>query len=203
MTTTTGQGHQPHDPVAVRRSALRAAGRRARAGLDPATRTSATAAVVERLAELPALRAAARVMLTRAIGDELDLAALERRLRAAGVTVALPVVDGADLAVVDVTDDTAFVPGWHGVPEPVGPPAAGPVDLVVVPALTLDRRGGRLGYGGGHYDRFLARAGAGATTVGAVYDAQLVDEVPTLPHDVRLDLVVTEAGTWDAGAATH
>ena len=84
----------------------------------------------------------------------------------------------------------------------MGDPTDGPVDVVVVPALVLDRRGGRLGYGGGHFDRFLAaRRPGGTLAVGAVFAAQLVDAVPTEPHDVPMDVVVTERGVWRDGAA--
>lgn len=162
-------------------------------------RVDATAAVVARLLQLPEVTTARRVLLTAAVGDELDLAGLRDRLLARATTVALPVVDGDRLVAVDLGPDTELVPGWRGVPEPTGPPAAGPVDVVVVPALVLDPAGGRLGYGGGHFDRFLAATDA--TAVGAVLHAQLVDHVPLLDHDVRLDVVVTERGTWRGGVA--
>ena len=84
--------------------------------------------------------------------------------------------------------------------EPVGPPAAGPVEVVVVPALALDRDGARLGYGGGHFDRFLAGSGAGAVRIGAVFACQLVREIPTMPHDVPLDVIVTEGEVLRPGA---
>lgn len=181
------------------RGALRARGRAARAGLTTGQRRHAATAVAARVLALPEVRTARRVLLTRAVGDELDLRPLEQRLRAQGTTVALPVVDGDDLRVVDVTEATPTRPGWGGVPEPVGPTTTGPVDVVVVPALVLDRRGDRLGYGGGHFDRFLAGRAADATSVGAVFSVQLVPRVPTRPHDVRLDVVVTDAGAWRDG----
>ena len=185
--------------LAATRDALRARGRAARAALHADERAAATAAVVRRLAALDELRTARRVLLTRAVGDELDLGALETLLLDRGVTVALPVVDGVALRVVDLDRDRTTRPGWRGVAEPVGRPTDAPVDVVVVPALALDRRGERLGYGGGHFDRLLGGAAAEAVAVGAVFACQLVEEVPVAPHDVRLDVVVTEDGCWRDG----
>lgn len=187
-------------PVEEQRHVLRAAGRLARARVTGAARVDATAAVIARVLLLPEVEAAGRVLVTAAVGDELDLAGLRDRLRARGTAVALPVVDGDDLIPVDLAQDTDVAPGWRDVPEPVGPPSPGPIDVVVVPALALDRRGGRLGYGGGHFDRFLAGPASGATSVGAVFHRQLVEDVPTLDHDVTLDVVVTDQGVWRGGA---
>jgi 5-formyltetrahydrofolate cyclo-ligase len=62
-------------------------------------------------------------------------------------------------------------------------------DLVIVPALAVDRRGVRLGRGGGSYDRALARVGPQVPTIALLYDAELLDEVPAAPHDQRVRLV--------------
>jgi 5-formyltetrahydrofolate cyclo-ligase len=66
------------------------------------------------------------------------------------------------------------------------------IDLVLVPGLAFDPQGRRLGFGGGYYDRFLGRVHA--TKVGLTYGCLLLAEVPEELHDVRVDLVVTEAG---------
>lgn len=189
--------------VSEQRRELRAAGRLARSRVTGAERVDATAAVVGRILLLPEVQRADRVLVTAAVSDELDLGGLRDQLLQHGTVVALPVVDGDDLVPVDLREDAELTPGWRDVPEPVGPPSPGPVDVVVVPALVLDRRGGRLGYGGGHFDRFLAGPAADATSIGAVFHDQLVTEVPLLDHDVRLDVVVTERGIWRGGAAVH
>lgn len=185
--------------VTEQRRELRAAGRLARSRVTGAARVDATAAVVARILLLPEVQRAERVLVTAAVADELDLVGLRDQLRQRGTVVALPVVDEDDLVPVDLLQDAEIAPGWRDVPEPVGPPSPGPVDVVVVPALVLDRRGGRLGYGGGHFDRFLAGPGADATSIGAVFHDQLVTDVPLLDHDVRLDVVVTERGVWRGG----
>jgi 5-formyltetrahydrofolate cyclo-ligase len=86
----------------------------------------------------------------------------------------------------------------RGLREPPGPrlgtDAIAGAPLVIVPALAVDRRGVRLGRGGGSYDRALARVGAGARVVAVVFEEELLDEVPEQPHDRRVDVVVTPSG---------
>lgn len=72
------------------------------------------------------------------------------------------------------------------------------IDLVLIPGLAFDAQGRRLGFGGGYYDRFLGRVGA--VKAGLTYGCLFLPEVPEEPHDVRMDLVVTEAGIWRPSA---
>jgi 5-formyltetrahydrofolate cyclo-ligase len=71
------------------------------------------------------------------------------------------------------------------------------VDLVVTPGLAFDRRGYRVGYGGGFYDRYLARLRPNAARTAIGFSFQVVEEVPADPGDERVHLVVTEAETID------
>ncbi len=69
----------------------------------------------------------------------------------------------------------------------------GQIDLLLVPGLMFDEQGGRLGYGKGFYDRFLAGSGA-AVTVGVTLDALVVPRLPVAPHDVAVQYLVSESG---------
>lgn len=75
------------------------------------------------------------------------------------------------------------------------------LDLVVIPGVAFDRKGGRLGNGQGYYDRLLTQVRADATLAAVCYESQLYDEVPRSPHDVVLDKVVTEQAIY-SGART-
>ena len=79
------------------------------------------------------------------------------------------------------------------IPFPI-PHSQGSVPKVwVVPGLAFTRKGARLGYGGGWYDRFLAAADPSAVLLGVAYPFQMVEELPSEPHDIRLtDVVVAE-----------
>ena len=68
------------------------------------------------------------------------------------------------------------------------------IDLVIVPGIAFDAQGRRVGFGGGFYDRFLSRVQA--VKIGLTYDCLLVDEVPVEPHDVAMDIVVTEGAVY-------
>jgi len=92
----------------------------------------------------------------------------------------------------------ALVPGPFGTREPAGPwlsaSAVATADVVLVPALAVDRRGVRLGRGGGFYDRSLALCGPDIRLVAVVRDSELVDELPGEPHDVPVTHALTPGG---------
>lgn len=134
-------------------------------------------------------------------GSELDPIPLAMRLAELGAAPALPVAETRDGVLEFRLWDPAagLVEDAFGVPAPpLSAPAAAP-QLVIAPLLAFDRRGGRLGQGGGHYDRTLEnlRAAAPVFVVGLGYAAQEVEEIPMEPHDQRLDAILTEAGYID------
>ncbi|MGX1757820.1 5-formyltetrahydrofolate cyclo-ligase [Streptomyces lydicus] len=133
------------------------------------------------------------------IGGEPSTRALLDRLRAAGVRVLLPVLlpdNDLDWARYEGTE--RLVRAGRGLLEPdgarLGPEAVTQADVVLLPGLAVDRGGLRLGRGGGSYDRVLARlerAGAQASLVVLLYDAEVLAEVPAEPHDRHVHAAVT------------
>ena len=91
-----------------------------------------------------------------------------------------------------------FVPGRFGIPEPEGgsPVSLSELDLMVVPGVGFDLHGHRLGYGRGYYDRVLAGESRRPTLVGLCFEQQVVDRLPRDPHDVCVDLLITEQHSW-------
>lgn len=130
------------------------------------------------------------------MGDEIDPRPLMERLNADGMAIGLPVViaKGAPLLFRRWRPGTRLVPGGFKteVPSPEEPELT--PSLLVVPLLAFDRQGYRLGYGGGFYDRTLAklRAAGAVTAVGFAYAGQEVEAVPRAGYDQRLDWVATE-----------
>jgi 5-formyltetrahydrofolate cyclo-ligase len=142
--------------------------------------------------------------LYRAMGSEIDPTPLGRRLAASGVMLALPVVIAADAPLVfrRAAEDAALVPDALGILAP-GPEAETVMpDLIVTPLLGFDAYGGRIGQGGGFYDRTLAslRAKAQVFALGLAYDGQNVDGLVSEPHDQPLDGVLTPSGLRLFGA---
>ena len=113
-----------------------------------------------------------------------------------GGEVAFPVViKGQGLIARKVADASQLAPAPFGLREPPPScPAVDPLEIgaVLVPALAYDRRGYRLGYGGGYYDRFLPLLGPSVVSVGLAYEALLVDRLPIESHDRPVQWVLTE-----------
>jgi 5-formyltetrahydrofolate cyclo-ligase len=70
------------------------------------------------------------------------------------------------------------------------------LDLILVPGLAFDRNGGRLGFGKGYYDHFLGHVRPDALKIALAFECQLVENIPALEHDVRMDMVITENGAY-------
>lgn len=135
----------------------------------------------------------ADVMAFASFGTEIPTQSLVEAMLASSHRVLMPYVDGARMraALIGAPDDLA--PGYRGIAEPVAPVAIDPRPdtVILVPGVAFDRAGRRLGYGGGFYDSFLA-ANPGIR-IGLCFEVQIVDEVPSEPHDLPVSAVVTEA----------
>ncbi|MXU66093.1 5-formyltetrahydrofolate cyclo-ligase [Oceanomicrobium pacificus] len=155
---------------------------------------SATEALRHWIAAGPRPRAIAAYLPMR---TEIDPRPALIDAAAAGVPLAMPVVveRGHPLIFRAWTPDTPLVPGAFGAHVPASGALVEP-DLLVVPLLAFDRRGYRLGYGGGFYDRTIAALAARhpLRTVGLAYAAQECDAVPVEATDMPLDAVITEKG---------
>lgn len=150
-------------------------------------------------AALPELAGARTVAAYVSVGREPGTHALLDDMRARGVRVLLPVLlpdNDLDWAVYEGTEH--LLPAGRGLLEPhgerLGPDAVLAADVVLLPGLAVDRRGMRLGRGGGSYDRVLARlaaAGADPSLVVLLYDDEVVTRVPDEAHDHPVDAVIT------------
>ena len=156
--------------------------------------------VVENLKKLKCFKKAKTLLLYYPVKGEVDIRPLFEELLKEGKILLLPKVsDEGELYAVEVRDLNVLKKGAFGIPEPVGGRIFKPekVDFVAVPGVAFDPKGNRLGMGKGFYDRFLPRVKG--CKVGIAYDFQLLKQVPTEGHDVKVDYVVTPTQILQTG----
>lgn len=179
------------------RARMRALRQRLAAELPEAARQAAEHLPMERL---PAF---AVIGGYHPLGGELDPSPLIDRLMRTGAMLALPVVVEPDAPLIF----RAWSPGDPAPRDAIGVPSPPPSepelspDLVIAPLLAFDRQGGRLGQGGGYYDRTIAalRASRPVFVLGLAFAGQEVESIPMEPNDQRLDAILTETGYAEVG----
>jgi 5-formyltetrahydrofolate cyclo-ligase len=196
-------GGHDFDPATVaelsRRAkvALRQRARGVRASIPLSGAAERSRAIVERLKTLEPLLGARSIALFDAMAAkrEVDVRSLDGWARERGASVVYPSMDRAAWAMTfrDPGDPDAMQDRGFGFREPdPSAPEATEIDVIVTPALLVDGRGIRLGYGGGFYDRALAQHKPRSRAVCVVYEFQLAADLPRAEHDVPVDLVVTD-----------
>jgi 5-formyltetrahydrofolate cyclo-ligase len=186
----------PGDPVTAAKRRLRREMIARRADLaQEAPRAAQALADQFAIADLsPGLRVSAYAPM----GSEIDPGPLLQRLAAKRAMILMPVVTtrGGVLSFREAGDPALYVPDAVGLPAPPPEALEAAPEFILAPLLAFDRSGGRLGYGGGYYDRTIAalRAGPGVRVMGLAYEGQAVDAVPRAAHDQLLDAIATEIG---------
>ena len=187
----TDAGPSPHssaDELASAKSVLRAEVLARRRAMAEADRVAAGRQLRDALLERPELQMAGTVAAYVSVGTEPETRGLIFALWKRGSYVLLPVLQpGGDLDWASYEGPDSLGAGPRGLLEPTEPrrgvTAITSADLVIVPAVAVDRAGQRLGRGGGSYDRALARIGPEIQTVALLYEGELVSQVPAGPHD--------------------
>ncbi|QBE49516.1 5-formyltetrahydrofolate cyclo-ligase [Leucobacter triazinivorans] len=195
-------GEQPNADEATKRE-VRAAVRTRRRRMSDGDRAAAAAALTTRLVDLVERSGARTVTGFASLPDEPDTGGFLAWAATHDVAVLLPVVrPSGQLDWVPSTGRLA--PGPLGIPEPLGDPvdadALARVDLMLIPACAVDRRGVRLGWGGGYFDRLLGGLAPRPPVYAVVFDEDLLPRLPREAHDVPVDGVVTPSGVRRLGA---
>jgi 5-formyltetrahydrofolate cyclo-ligase len=160
----------------------------ARAAMSGSIRNEAGRLLRDHVLEMPEVAAAGTIAAYYSVGTEPDTRSLVFALWKRGSYVVLPVLlaDG-DLDWASFEGPDSLAPGPRGLLQPAEPVrGTGTVaraDVVLVPALAVDRSGQRLGRGGGSYDRALDRVGPQVPTIALLYDSELLPSVPADEHD--------------------
>ncbi len=174
------------------KKAVRAQMRQLNRSLDSAARAEASEKIFTAVAATDEFSEARCIALFCSLPDEPDTAATIAAWRAAGRRIVVPRVEGDVMRLFDY-DPATQVAGAFGIEEP-GPDArlcpVGDVDLMVVPGVAFTSAGDRMGRGRGYYDKYLSLSGFRAAKIGVCYAHQIVDSLPTEPHDIRMDRVI-------------
>lgn len=162
-------------------------------------RESKSRSIGHRLMELPEYRDAGTVLFYVEFRSEVITRPMIDEAIADGKRVLVPKVekDGHHLRLFHLSDpDTELVAGYMGIPEPdhtrLPEYGAKDVDIVILPGVGFDASCGRLGYGGGYYDRLIEKLRPGTPLAALAFEAQLEDKVPSEKHDKPMDMVITE-----------
>ena len=190
------------------RTALRTNILAARNSLSAEERHQKNKIITERLLALPEFSASRSVFAYVSFRSEVETLDLIAQCLQKGMTVSVPLTLPAEhrllpYGITNMSRD--LTPGYCGIPEPLTTlPLVDPasIEVVVVPGSVFDARGGRLGYGGGYYDRFLQAAAPQALRIGLAFDLQVVGAVPLESHDQQLDYLITESRAIKIGRTT-
>lgn len=181
---------------------LRVALRERRQNLSPELVRKDSALIRERLLSLARVRAARSVMLYLPARGEVDTWPLLDHFWRQGCEILLPRCRDNTPGIMDayaVASRDDLGPGCFGLTEPradlARPVPAPRPEIILVPALAFDRRGYRLGFGGGYYDRFLPTLDCSPLLIGPAYAFQLMEEIPREPWDRPVEMVVTPEAT--------
>lgn len=151
--------------------------------------------IYRRLVDVPAYQLARCIACYVSIKNEVDTRTVIPKSIGSGKRVGVPITrEEGDMDFQAIAGLSDLRPVHYGLREPVpNPPMVllpHTIDLILVPGIAFDRLGHRIGSGGGYYDRFLVRTEA--VRIGLSYGFQIIDRVPAEPHDVKMDLIITE-----------
>lgn len=192
-----GQGTKPY---------LRKAALARRDAMDAGARAALSRTIIDGITSLGAYRRSGVVLAYVGFGSELQTDAFVSRVLDDKKALVLPRVNRYErrLDIHEVKDPARNLEaGTWGIrePKPARCPSVEPesIDFALVPGVAFDPRGERLGYGGGYYDRLLASCRLSRPLlVAGAFELQMVEKVPLEGHDVLVDLVVTEGGSYAA-----
>tara|TARA_A100001037_G_scaffold20955_2_gene17629 strand:+ start:87 stop:713 length:627 start_codon:yes stop_codon:yes gene_type:complete len=192
----------PTSDIDARKTDLRTRARETRDALASGLGAAAATGLAARFMASPLANRAAGAVVAgyMPMRSEIDPRLLMTRLSAADVTLCLPDVLAEDTSLVFrrwLPDDPLDI-GRYGISVPAQQADELVPDILLVPLLAFDHAGHRLGYGGGYYDRTIARlralrGGDGVLAVGLAFSGQVREDLPAAQHDMRLDWIVTES----------
>jgi 5-formyltetrahydrofolate cyclo-ligase len=169
-----------------------------RDGISHDTKTAKDLSIKHQLLSLREFLDAEIVFFYASFRSEVETHTMIKESLEMGKRVVLPKVrkEGHGVMLYEIKDINELSLGHMGIPEPSFNDAYSlsidEVDIIVVPGVAFDYSGNRLGYGGGYYDMLLAQKNKKTPIIALAYEEQLVDEIPSEPHDIKIDIIITD-----------
>ncbi|MFN3740020.1 MAG: 5-formyltetrahydrofolate cyclo-ligase [Thermodesulfovibrionales bacterium] len=168
-----------------------------RDSIEPSLRDKKNELIKKRLTEIREFKEAKGILLYASFRSEPDTHGIIRDCLLAGKRVFLPRVnkEKRELEIREINSPDQLKKGYSGIPEPDEDSPLrdkNEAQLIIVPGVAFDRRGGRIGYGAGYYDKLLSVLNEEIPVVAIAYDEQIVDEIPLEGHDKLVDLIITD-----------
>lgn len=162
--------------------------------LNDDDKLTAADAVFGQLEKSAAFMLATHILLYHSLPDELSTHAFLKKW-CCSKRFYLPRVNGVNLDILPYEQSRLELGSFH-IEEPTGDDLVDPsiIELIIAPGVAFDTKGNRLGRGKGYYDRLLATTNA--TKIGVAYHFQMVDDIPAEPHDVPMDIVITDRAVY-------
>lgn len=156
-------------------------------------------AVLKKISQVEEFRKAATIFIYVNFRSEVETIPIINKCLAEKKQVVVPLTDPQNSKLIPYiisNPDKQLKPGYCGIPEPAPSHTEtidpGKIDIIILPGSVFDATGGRLGYGGGYYDRFLESDAPTAFRMGLAFELQVATAIPLLPHDQKLQALVTE-----------
>lgn len=173
-----------------------------RDAIPPEVRSVKNRLILDRLLGLDEIRNAGIIFLFASFRSEVDTFGMIRQLLGDGKKIVLPVVDRESrrLTLYEIKELDELSAGYMGIPEPSVRTSErladiNEVDAAVLPGAAFDPEGNRIGYGGGYYDILLSGLKKKIPVIAVAYEEQVADTIPSEPHDIKVDLIVTDRRT--------
>jgi 5-formyltetrahydrofolate cyclo-ligase len=182
---------------------------RKRDSLDPGKKERKDRFIKKQLFLLPEFQSSPVILFFASFRSEVSTASLIEEALRMGKKVVLPSVDPVhkELRLYEIKDVNELSPGYMGIPEPAVPSDrerdVNDVTVVIMPGAAFDLRGNRLGYGEGYYDRLLSRLRRKIPLIALAYEGQIVDSLPSEPHDIRVHIIVTDERVIQCGSGSR
>jgi 5-formyltetrahydrofolate cyclo-ligase len=172
-----------------------------RADIKGHERSRKDSAIRERLFSMKEFKESQRILFFASFGAEVETLEIIKNSISMGKAAMIPKVGKDGLEIYEIKSMDELSPGYMGIPEPEPRPETmrrlDDIDMVVIPGVAFDGKGSRLGYGKGYYDKLLSKMKKKIPIVAPAYEEQVVEYIPSEPHDIKIDKIVTDERTID------